>query len=34
MIATLNVLREKRNRPNLGFLNPWIYRVGSWAFTE
>lgn len=34
MIALINDCRLKRGKPALGFLNPWLYRVGHQAFTE
>ncbi|KAK5992235.1 Tripeptidyl-peptidase SED2 [Cladobotryum mycophilum] len=34
LIALLNDERAKNNKPPLGFLNPWIYRVGDLAFTD
>ncbi|EGR45082.1 uncharacterized protein TRIREDRAFT_123865 [Trichoderma reesei QM6a] len=34
LIALLNDHRSKSGMPPMGFLNPWIYTVGSHAFTD
>ncbi|TFB07745.1 putative tripeptidyl-peptidase SED2 [Trichoderma ghanense] len=34
LIALLNDHRSKRGLPSMGFLNPWIYNIGSHAFTD
>ncbi|KAH0492181.1 hypothetical protein TgHK011_007144 [Trichoderma gracile] len=34
LIALLNDHRSKSGLPSLGFLNPWIYSIGSHAFTD
>ncbi|KAK3186835.1 hypothetical protein K4F52_004279 [Lecanicillium sp. MT-2017a] len=34
IIATLNALRAQKNKPSLGFLNPWLYRIGPSGFTD
>ncbi|EHK25673.1 uncharacterized protein TRIVIDRAFT_31861 [Trichoderma virens Gv29-8] len=34
LIALLNDNRTKNGLPSMGFLNPWIYSIGSHAFTD
>ncbi|UKZ75048.1 hypothetical protein TrVFT333_002720 [Trichoderma virens FT-333] len=34
LIALLNDHRYKNGLPSMGFLNPWIYSIGSHAFTD
>ncbi|KAL7949423.1 peptidase S8/S53 domain-containing protein [Trichoderma barbatum] len=34
LIALLNDYRSKDGLPSMGFLNPWIYSIGSYAFTD
>ncbi|KAF7545304.1 hypothetical protein G7Z17_g9268 [Cylindrodendrum hubeiense] len=34
MIALINNERLKKGKPPMGFLNPWIYQVGSSGFTD
>ncbi|PTB68534.1 subtilisin-like protein [Trichoderma citrinoviride] len=34
LIALLNDHRSKNGMPSMGFLNPWIYSIGSHAFTD
>ncbi|KAL7810326.1 peptidase S8/S53 domain-containing protein [Trichoderma aethiopicum] len=34
LVALLNDHRSKSGLPSMGFLNPWIYSIGSHAFTD
>jgi tripeptidyl-peptidase-1 len=34
MIALINNHRFNLGKPPMGFLNPWIYQLGSIGFTE
>lgn len=34
MIALLNDARLRAGRPQLGFLNPWLYSIGSQGLTD
>ena len=34
MITRINNQRLKDKKPPMGFLNPWLYKVGDKAFTE
>lgn len=34
MIALINNERFKKGKPPMGFLNPWLYKIGKAGFTE